>query len=222
MKKVGMITIGQAPRSDVMADIDKILGPDIQDVHCGALDDLSMTEINALEPSPGEELLVTRLRDGTEVELGHNKIIEQMSRCIKRLTPEVDLIAILCTGELPELESTILMVKPSNVMSHLLQSLLHSGKLGVLIPNPAQKEVVEKKWGHKGLEVFVQSLSPYQEEDRQELGKIAHRFRSGSVDLIVLDCIGYSQELSDFLKKETHIPVLLSRTIVARVIRELL
>jgi protein AroM len=96
------------------------------------------------------------------------------------------------------------------------------GKLGVLIPNPAQKEVVIQKWNREHIEVFVQDLSPYQKQDKAEMKKIAERFRDESVDLIALDCIGYSEELSDFMKKEVGAPTLLSRTILARVIRELL
>jgi len=222
MRRVAMITIGQSPRTDVMTDVEPILGPNIETLHCGALDDLSLEEIAALEPSLGEELLVTRLRDGTEVKLGHSKVVDKMNQCIENLEPEVDSIAILCTGEFPELQSKKIMLKPSELMGHILESILQSGKLGVLIPNAAQKEVVIKKWKRDNLEVFVQALSPYQEQDMNEIERIAERFRNEGVDLIALDCIGYSDELSAFMKREVGVPTLLSRTILARVIRELL
>ncbi|TFG14812.1 AroM family protein [Candidatus Thorarchaeota archaeon] len=222
MKKVAMITIGQSPRTDVMTDVEPILGSSIETIHCGALDDLSLEEIRALEPSPGEELLVTRLTDGTEVKLGHSKIVGKMNQCIQNLEPEVDFIAILCTGEFPELQSKKIMLKPSELMGQLLEGILQSGKLGVLIPNPEQKKVVTEKWKRENLEVFVQDLSPYQEQDMNEIERIAERFRNEGVDLIALDCIGYSDELSDFMKREVGVPALLSRTILARVIRELL
>ena len=38
MKKIGAITIGQAPRTDVMEDLDDILRGDVELIQAGALD----------------------------------------------------------------------------------------------------------------------------------------------------------------------------------------
>jgi protein AroM len=43
-----------------------------------------------------------------------------------------------------------------------------------------------------------------------------------NVDLIVLDCIGYTLKMKEKLKEMTGKPVLLPRSILARVIRELI
>ena len=58
---VGMITIGQSPRSDVVPDMVEILGPGVEIRERGALDGLSPREIAALAPAPDDDLLVTRL-----------------------------------------------------------------------------------------------------------------------------------------------------------------
>ena len=44
MYRIGAVTIGQSPRSDVMVDIKPILGPDIEIVEAGALDGLGKEE----------------------------------------------------------------------------------------------------------------------------------------------------------------------------------
>ena len=67
--RVGLITIGQSPRVDITSDIKDVLGSQIEIVECGALDNLSHEEINALRPSEGEYILVTRLRDGSTVKI---------------------------------------------------------------------------------------------------------------------------------------------------------
>ena len=48
--KVGMVTIGQSPRNDVTSDIKDILGPKIETIECGALDELTLEDVKKLEP----------------------------------------------------------------------------------------------------------------------------------------------------------------------------
>lgn len=67
MRTVGMITIGQSPRDDVVPEMEKILGPGIRVVQAGALDGLSRDEVATLAPREREHALVTRLADSTEV-----------------------------------------------------------------------------------------------------------------------------------------------------------
>ena len=52
--------------------------------------------------------------------------------------------------------------------------------------------------------------------------EIAKKFQSAAVDMIVLDCIGYNTQLRDLLKKETKIPVILSKTLVAKILSEII
>ena len=50
MKKIGAITIGQAPRTDVMEDLDDILRGDVELIQAGALDLLTLEEVETLRP----------------------------------------------------------------------------------------------------------------------------------------------------------------------------
>ncbi|WP_342788308.1 AroM family protein, partial [Desulfurococcus sp.] len=45
MRRVGLITIGQSPRVDVVSEIKDILGSEIEILECGALDDLAREQI---------------------------------------------------------------------------------------------------------------------------------------------------------------------------------
>ena len=60
MYKIGAVTIGQSPRSDVIADIRPILGSEVDVVEAGALDGLTKEEIAKLVPKRG------RLRFGDQ------------------------------------------------------------------------------------------------------------------------------------------------------------
>ncbi|MFX0044739.1 MAG: AroM family protein [Candidatus Hermodarchaeota archaeon] len=219
---VGMVTIGQSPRTDVTSDVAEILGPSIKITECGALDSLTDEEIAELKPGFDDEILVSRLRDGTEVQLGHTQIVELTQRCIDGIEGRVDVVVLLCTGEFPELTSRRLIMKPSSIVSHLVGSLLSQGSLGVLVPSSDQLETTKSKWVRDGLSVIVESLSPYQEIDEAHVRRVAQKLKESGVDLVVLDCIGYTTELSEHFKTITGVPTLLPRTLVARMVREIL
>ena len=52
-KKIGMVAVGQAPRTDIMPGMKRVLGADVQVIEKGALDGLSLDEIQSLYPKEG-------------------------------------------------------------------------------------------------------------------------------------------------------------------------
>ncbi|WP_037193644.1 AroM family protein, partial [Rhodococcus rhodochrous] len=54
-----------------------------------------------------------------------------------------------------------------------------------------------------------------------EIEKAALSLKEHDVDLILLDCMGYTEEMKRTVKQITGKPVILSRTLVARVLGEL-
>src|ERR1051326_6692115 len=72
---LGTLTIGQAPRADVVPIIDRHIRPEVRRIHRGVLDGLSRAEIGArYRPEPGEAELVTRLKDGSEISLSRRRM----------------------------------------------------------------------------------------------------------------------------------------------------
>src|SRR5258705_7069819 len=78
MTKVGLITVGQAPRSDVVPDMAAILGGDVEIVEAGALHGLTREQIAPLAPEGDDEILFTRLADGSSFFLGKSKVIPRI------------------------------------------------------------------------------------------------------------------------------------------------
>jgi protein AroM len=222
MPFVAMVTIGQSPRVDVTSDIADILGPDVMTIECGALDGLTSTEISEMKPSPEEHLLVSRLRDGSEVRISHEKVVRLVNNCISKVQKQADIVVLLCTGEFKELHADKLLIMPSDLLFRVVQSILPQGVVGILVPSPLQFDDMMTKWKREGLEIVLESLSPYQETDEAQIKAVASRFTQANADLLVLDCIGYSAKLSRTLKELTGLPVILARTLVARVVREML
>ncbi|AEC51406.1 hypothetical protein PNA2_0489 [Pyrococcus sp. NA2] len=215
--RIGLVTIGQSPRTDVVPEMRPYLGS-AEIIECGALDDLTLEEIRDMAPKEGEEVLVSRLRDGSQVRLSREKIVRRLQECIRKLEEEVDIIGVLCTGEFPELSSKKLLVEPSLLLLKTVEAL-NISKLGVIIPDPDQIEMAKRKWERISNDVEVQSVSPYLGGE-EELIKAAGMLKDR--DIIVLDCIGYSLNAKRIVKRITKKPVILPRTLMARVIGELL
>jgi protein AroM len=219
VRKIGFVTIGQSPRADVVPEIRDVLGDSgIEIVECGALDKLSRDEIAGLAPREGEYVLVTRLRDGSEVRVARERILPLMQGCIDSLEPSVDVIGLLCTGEFPELRSRKLLVEPSDLLIKVVESL-KPGKLGVVVPDPAQIDLTRRKWRGVAQDIKVLSVSPYT-GTLNELRRAAEELRDR--DLIVLDCIGFNGEAKKAVAAVSGKPVIIPRTLLGRVLRELL
>jgi len=100
---VGFLTIGQSPRTDVLSDIQEYL-KGLEIVEAGALDGLTREYIETnLAPRAGETLLVTRMRDGSEVIIAEERILPLMQERVRWLEEQgVEVIAVLCSGSFPE------------------------------------------------------------------------------------------------------------------------
>ena len=59
MKKIGAITVGQTPRTDLIPEIAPILGDSIEIIQMGGLDGLTKEEIQTMTPAPGDHVLVS-------------------------------------------------------------------------------------------------------------------------------------------------------------------
>ncbi len=222
MKRLGAITIGQSPRDDIIPEMIPYLG-DVEIIQAGALDALSYEEILKLKPEDGDYVLVSKLNDGRSVNLGESNILPLLQDCIEKLEAEgADAIIFLCTGEFPDVFKTSKPIFiPERILLGATLSLVNKGKVGVIIPDKDQKKQCIEKWSQAGVEAVVVNGSPYKGNDEIDEA-IKELNKETNIDVIALDCMGYTQEMKNRVSKRTGKPVILSRTIVARVIGEIL
>lgn len=203
----------------MVPEIKDVLGDlNVEIVECGALDGLSREEIAELSPREGEHVLVTRLRDGSEVRVSREKVLPLIQKCIDVLEPLTDMLGLLCTGEFQELNSRKLLVTPFNLLLKVIESI-KVGRLGVIVPDPAQVDSAKRKWSLAARDVKIVSVSPYT-GTLDELKKVSTELRDR--DLIVLDCIGFGTEAKRVVVKTSGRPALAPRTLLACILRELL
>ncbi|MFQ6074588.1 MAG: AroM family protein [Candidatus Bathyarchaeia archaeon] len=218
---IGMVTIGQSPRTDIIPDMRRILGPEPRILECGALDGLTLEEVRKLAPKPGGYVLVSLMRDGTEVMLDRDLLINRIQACIDRLTDKgADLIVILCTGEFPEFSSKKPLIEPSRILYSLVASLMRGGRLGVMVPSPGHVQEMRDRWRRTGLEVSIEPASPYVKGD--EIAKAAKKLQAQGVDLVIMDCMGYDEEMTERVRRMTGKPVICPHSLTARIVKELI
>ncbi len=219
--KIGFLTIGQSPRDDVVPDILTILGPGFEVIEQGALDGLTRKEVEAHRPGKNDFPLITRLRDGTAAVVGKRRILPLLQARISSLERQrADIVALLCTDDFPHLRARKPVLMPHRILLGTVTSVLKEGRLGVLAPLAEQTDRLRKKWLKTGLEVFMDHLNPYGESSA--LDRVMERMKRRRVNLIVLDCIGYSSKIKEEIRLATGRPVLLPRSLLAGLIKELL
>jgi len=220
MKKIGILTIGQSPRPDVVGEFSRMLGGEYEIIEKGALDDYSVEELRKRRVSPGERILITKLRDGQEIKISHDFVLSNIQKCIDYLEAnETEITLLLCTGKFPEFKSKGLVVQPSEIVRGTVTASLRSGKLAVVVPAREQIPKARSDAFGKDVEVYYDTASPYGSVN--ELKEMADRIAKENVDLVFLDCMGFTREMKQIVKQKTGRPVILSNALIARVLQEL-
>lgn len=220
-RTVGVITIGQTPRPDVVKQLRLILGDEPTILVAGALDEATETEISSMTPNRSEDSLFTFLRSGEQVIVGKAEIAVLVRRCMDRFAQQgVDVILISCTAAFRNLTPKGNLVLPYLVLPSLVHAILPAGRLGIFTPLASQEDQVRAKWSSFGWELSVQALLP--REMTPELESSARHMAATSPHLIVMDCMGYSQAMKERVRAATGIPTILAITTAARAVQELI
>ena len=183
----------------------------------GALDGLELEEVKQLHPEGGDYILVTRMRDGTEVKIAKRFIKNRMlEKTVELEKSGVELIVLLCTGEFPELASSIPLLKPDRILEKMVTAVLPTGLLAAVVPSPGQIPMLRKKWEKTGLSIFCESLSPYTGTENH-MKAVALRIKEQEPNLVVLDCLGYCRKVQSFFREIIGKPVILPCTLLGNV-----
>lgn len=198
-----------------------MLGPGHTFIERGALDGLSPDEIGELYPDSSDRTLVTRMSDGTEIKVAERYIGPRLQDCIDDLEERgAELLVLLCTGDLSELESRKPLLRPDRLLRSLTGGILEEGSLGIVVPASEQMPDARERWETTGYEVHTFAISPYTLNDN-DIAIITGQIELQNTDLIVLDCIGFNTSMKERFRQETGRPVLLPRTVLGGIIKEM-
>ena len=221
-KRIGIITIGQSPRPDVVPEMADFFGEGVEVLERGALDGLNLEQVRAYAPEANMTHLCTRMRDGREVVVAKEKLLPKIQEAIDDLNREqVALILLLCVGQFPQFRSACLVVEPQKIVDHCIEGLIGaSHRLGIVIPIAEQEDWARQTFSTLTEAITVTVASPY--AGQTELPAAAAVLKDAGCDLIVMYCMGFNRQLTRPIREITAKPVIVSSAIVARTIGELL
>jgi len=221
-KRIGMITIGQSPRVDIVPEMSEILGPEVEIVEAGVLDGLTLEEVKKFYPKRGDYILCTRMSDGTEVVVAKRFLLPRVQQCIDLLTKKgAEILLFLCTGKFPQFSSKRLLIEAQKILDHFILALHgENERMGLLIPLSDQIDQARKKYYRLKGEMIIKAASPYAQKD--EISLAAKELKKADPHVIVMHCMGYTQGMKEKVREITGKPTVLARSIVARTLKELI
>jgi protein AroM len=221
-RKLGTITIGQAPRPDITPILDAAIDADVPRVHVGLLDGLSPATIAArFAPVPGRGALITRLLDGTAVTIDKREAQEVAKRRIGELEDQgCTTILLLCTGRFSGLICRrAWLIEPDCIVPPTVAALAQDRLVGIVVPLASQVESEGEKWGPLARVPVVAVASPYGEDEA--VVAAARGLRAQGAELVVMDCMGFVQHHWRIAAEEAGCPVILSNALIAKLTAEL-
>lgn len=220
MTSVGLVTIGQAPRDDVTPSIAAQLPEGTEIIEAGALDPFASAEEIRTEVGarPDGAMFVTRLQDGTAVDIDRSAAHELLQERIEELEDRVMAIGVLCTGAFPDLTAAVPILEPRRLLRAWVAGITQpDDTLGIVMPDTEQIQQTIDKWDEHAL--CTAAGSPYAEST--EIDQAAMELGT-EPDLVVMDCIGYDSKMERTVRKSTDASVLLSRSVLAKTLSEIL
>ncbi|MFE6165851.1 AroM family protein, partial [Streptomyces sp. NPDC056486] len=228
---LGMVTIGQAPRADLAGDVEPWLSG-LERYEHGALDEDVFDDVfeggageatrAALAPEPGEPPLISRLRDGTSVLLGHRALAPRMRDAVARCEADGAAVTLLlCTGNFPPVPASRPLLYAEPLVQQGVRALTGDDPVGIVCPLAAQREDVERRWSVllPG-RVRAEPGDPYAPDAHTQAAAAARRLAEAGSRWIVLDCIGYTESMRRAAAEAAGRPVLLARALAIRLAAE--
>ncbi|MFA9496613.1 MAG: AroM family protein [Candidatus Bathyarchaeota archaeon] len=219
MKKIGNLRIGQTPRPDLTEGLLDILGTGYEIIEAGGLDDHTIDQVNEIDLNPDHYILVTKMRDGTDVKITKKYIIPMMQVQLDKLEDQgVRLTLVTCTGKFPQFKSRGLVLTPSEVLKGVIEGSIKAGKLAVVYPVAEQMPYADRDFGRDGVEVYTDYVNPDEED---EVKGLLERLVLEDPDMVFLNCFGFPYSLKEQVKEATGKPTIHSSALIARVVKEL-
>jgi protein AroM len=188
------VTIGQAPRVDLIPDVaDALAG--IEWVEHGALDPLSSEQIADLAPQGGERPLVSRLRDGRSARLGATSIAAHLDRAIADCVNDgCSAVLVLCTGRIEHGPAPVPVLHAEDLAHEAITSLIGDQELGVVCPVPEQLADIRQRWVERLQRPLLATAADPYTAGPDEIAAAGTVLATQGAKHVFLDCIGYTME----------------------------
>ena len=218
MHRAAFVTIGQSPRDDLVPEMRSWIGEGLDIVERGLLDGMTRKQIESGKARGRQSRLVTRVRDGSEIVLGKPWVRDRLRELLMELEAEpFRFVVLLCTGRFPGLRSRQLLLEAQAIVDQGAAAICReAGSVGILVPLPEQRKEVRYSPG-PGQRLMVTYASPYRPGRLEQAAK-----ELSGAEIVLMDCMGYSEAMRRVVAEVTRRPVLLARRLVASAVAQLI
>lgn len=223
MRKLGTLTIGQAPRSDITPILDASIGSDLPRRHAGVLDGLSRAEIDRdFAPQPGAAVLITKLLDGNSVIIDRNRTEAAAQAKIAMLEAEgCSTILMLCTGHFESLTAgRAQLIEPDRILPPTVAALTQGAQLGIIVPLAEQIASEAGKWAGLARRPLYAAASPYGGPG-PSLADAARDLARRGATVLLMDCMGFVEAHRRTAAEAAKLPVILSNSLIGKLVSEI-
>ena len=220
---LGTLTIGQAPRPDLAPILDRHLPAGVECMHRGLLDGLSGEAIAAAYAvEAGDAVLVTRLADGSSVQLSARKVEPALQGKLDGLAAAgCNVVLLLCTGAFHGLHLRRgFLLEPDRIIPPAVAGILGDRRLGIIVPLASQIASEGGKWQALKREPIFAAASPYASSPEALADAGASLAKKGA-EALLLDCIGFLEAHRRDLARACRLPVILSNALLAKIAGEI-
>lgn len=213
-RKVGLITMGQSNRKDMKENIEDILQPRFDIVGVGILDDYSFEEIkNKFWPKEGEPFIVSSIENNQMVKISQtnaHKLIEEKLNALEQNNIMCNML--MCTGQFPQFSNNGILLKPEKIIYSVLKGL-DVQRLGIIVPEEEQIEDSLKQYSEFNPQILA--ASPY--GPMENIAKASSKLDK-DLDMVLLDCMGFTENMKKIVQDITGLNIILPRTLVSGIL----
>lgn len=224
MFTLGVLTLGQSPRTDVEPTLRALLGKSVILRQRGGLDGLSDKEIEALAPAEGEagiETCISTQEEATKgVFISKKELLPRLIRAAQQLEAECDAFFLLCSGQFPALKQAVpRLIEPIVFIRSVIAELAGQSRLCIIGPE-SDMAAAQVQWAPYADSVVTAAASPY--DSMECLENAARKAKDSGAEYIFLDDMGFTEEQRQCVRNISGAPTLNATTITARVLMELI
>ena len=219
-RKLGTLTIGQAPRADITPILDSHVDAAVPRRHAGVLDGLDGATIaGRFAARSGQPVLITRLLDGTSVVIDREATEIAARAKVAMLEAEgCTTVLMLCTGTFAALHCAhARLVEPDRILPPAVAALAGADQVGIIVPLAEQIDSEAGKWAALGRPPLYAAASPYA-TDEGALETAARDLAQRGARLVLMDCMGFVERHRAVVAAAAGLPVMLSNALIAKLV----
>lgn len=213
--RIAVITMGQTPRPDVMHELRTILG-DLPYSEFGVLDGVPLKVVEEMTPCADEPSFFTRLRDGRHVILEAEGVARRTAALVEHVDGlGYDLLILAMTGIRARLSTRTPLIHGQYAVEAWVSALTAgNSRIGIIIPLAGQGTLLaEAGYGTMLQSSHATTSGSHAAHLLDAIGRVS------GADLIIMNSIGYTEEMAEQVAEASGKPVVTACRIIGSTAR---